>query len=482
MGLLFLPLYIKYLGLEAYGLIGIFAVLQGWLTLLDMGMTPVLGREMARFTGGQRSNQSVRDLLRTIEIIALLVAIATATGIWLAAGWLASDWLKADKLPLDLVAQTFSVMGVVTALRFIENIYRSAIVGLQRQVLLGVITSVMATLRGLGAVGIMIWVAPTIEAFFLWQAFLSVITLILLAAALYRTLPTSQIRPRFSLVELQNVWRFAAGISGSSFLALLLTQIDKILLSRILPLKNFGYYSLAIALTGALCFFTGPIGQAYYPRFTELSAKKDEPSLVVAFHSSMQILVVLMGTAAIMLIFFSESVLALWTRSAQLSLETAPLVTVLALGTLLNGLMWIPYQMQIAHGWTSLTMRVNGFAVMVLVPAVFWTAPRYGAIGVAWIWVILNVGYFGFCTYYMFKRLLKTERWRFYISDITVPLVSATLVASLGRWLLPETLEPFGQAVSLGIIAVLMLFAAGISASILRAAGRKILQSALGVV
>ena len=52
MGLAFIPLYIKYLGIETYGLIGIFAILQAWLGLLDMGMRPALGREMARFTGG----------------------------------------------------------------------------------------------------------------------------------------------------------------------------------------------------------------------------------------------------------------------------------------------------------------------------------------------------------------------------------------------------------------------------------------------
>ena len=67
MSLAFIPLYIKYLGIEAYGLIGLFAVLQAWLVLLDMGMSPTLSREMARFTGGHHSPQSIRDLLRTLE-------------------------------------------------------------------------------------------------------------------------------------------------------------------------------------------------------------------------------------------------------------------------------------------------------------------------------------------------------------------------------------------------------------------------------
>ena len=52
MGLAFIPLYIKYLGVEAYGLIGIFAILQAWLGLLDVGLKPALGQKIgdgARF-------------------------------------------------------------------------------------------------------------------------------------------------------------------------------------------------------------------------------------------------------------------------------------------------------------------------------------------------------------------------------------------------------------------------------------------------
>lgn len=85
MGLVFVPLYIKYLGIESYGLIGLFAVLQAWLSLLDMGMTPTLSREMARFTGGAHNAQSIRDLLKSIEIISLAIAMLIALGIcfWL---------------------------------------------------------------------------------------------------------------------------------------------------------------------------------------------------------------------------------------------------------------------------------------------------------------------------------------------------------------------------------------------------------------
>ena len=275
MGLAFIPLYIKYLGIEAYGLIGLFALLTAWLSLLDMGMTPTLGREMARYMGGGHTAESIRDLLRSIEYVAIGIAVLIVAGIALGANWLATSWLKSETTPTEVVAQAFAVMGLVSGLRFFEGIYRSSIVGLQRQVLLNVVSSLIATLRGLGAVGVIVWVAPTIQAFFLWQGLISVVSIVLLALATYRCLPKAGRSSRFSLTALRGVWRFAGGMVGITVLALLLTQADKILLSKLLTLTEFGYYSLAAVVAGAIFTLVNPITQAWYPRLNQLHATDD---------------------------------------------------------------------------------------------------------------------------------------------------------------------------------------------------------------
>ena len=119
MGLAFVPVYIRFLGIEAYGLIGIFAILQAWLTLLDLGMTPALSREMARFTAGAHNAESIRDLLRSLEIIGLVIAAAIALGVFASSSWLASSWLRSEHLSSGVISQALAAMGVVTALRFI---------------------------------------------------------------------------------------------------------------------------------------------------------------------------------------------------------------------------------------------------------------------------------------------------------------------------------------------------------------------------
>jgi O-antigen/teichoic acid export membrane protein len=455
MGLAFVPLYIKYIGIESYGLIGLFTVLTAWLSLLDMGMTPTLSREMARFTGGSHSAQSIRDLLRTIEVIIFSIALVIALVIALGANWIATYWLSAEKLPIQVVSQAFSIMGLVTALRFAESIYRSSIVGLQRQVLFNMVNSSLATLRGLGAIGVLAWLSPTVEAFFLWQGLLSVLTLGILAALTYANLPPIRQRARFSFQALRGVWRFAGGMLGITFLALLLTQVDKVLLSKLLRLIDYGYYTLAAAVAGALYILISPITQAVYPRLCELHAAGDRALFADTYHKAAQLVSVLAGSAAIVMILFGETFLRLWTQNVELAGRIAPLLSLLMLGNLLNGLMWVPYQAQLAYGWTSLTVKVNVVAVAVIVPSILLVTPRYGAIGAAWVWVILNLGYVLIAAQFMYRHILRIERWRWYIHDILLPLGAGLSVAFFLKFSWVVGLSQINQLFLLGLATIL---------------------------
>jgi len=69
MALLFIPLYIKFLGIEAYGLIGLFMTMQALFMLLDMGLGATVNREMARLSVLPDKAQEMRDLVRSLEVI-----------------------------------------------------------------------------------------------------------------------------------------------------------------------------------------------------------------------------------------------------------------------------------------------------------------------------------------------------------------------------------------------------------------------------
>jgi O-antigen/teichoic acid export membrane protein len=468
MGLAFVPLYIKYLGIEAYGLIGLFTLLQAWLNLLDMGMTPTLSREMARFTGGGHTAESIRDLLRSIELIFLGIAILIGGGIFLSSEWMATDWLQAEALPVEVVAQAFVVMGLVAAIRFLESVYRSSMVGLQRQVLFNVVKSVMETIRGLGAVGVLVWVSASIEVFFIWQGLVSITTVIVLATTTYASLPHARRAGRFSIEALRNVWGFTGGMIGITFLALLLTQVDKLLLSKLLTLREYGYYTLSATVAAALYMIISPITQALYPRLCELRTRGNQTALIETYHQGAQLVSVIAGSAAIVMILFSETFLLLWTQDHELAKHASPLLSLLMFGNLLNGLVHMPYQAQLAYGLTSLGVKVNIIALLFIMPAILWVTPRYGAVGAAWAWVILNTGYLTIAVHFLYRRILSAEKWCWYRQDLIVPLGAATLAAAVVALFWPDAANPLTQLTQLALAALSTIGAALLSANRVR--------------
>lgn len=477
MGLAFIPLYIRCLGIEAYGLVGLFAALQVWLGLLDMGLTPALGREMARFTGGGHTAQSIRDLLRSVEAIAGGMLLLIVAGGAAASDWVARHWLQVENIPVGAVAQALVIMALVIALRLLEGVYRSSIVGLQQQVLLNLVSSLMATLRWLGAVGVLAWVSPTVEAFFIWQGLSSLATIGLLAFLTYRLIPAGGRRARLSWHTLRGVWGFAGGMMGITFLVILLTQVDKIILSRLLALSDYGYYTLASTVAGGLYTLISPISQALYPRLCELHTRQDDAALIEVYHTGAQLVSVIAGSAALVILMFSDVLLGLWTQDVDIAQAAGPLLSILIFGNLLNSMMWIPYQAQLAHGWTRHAVHANSIAVLFVVPAIVWATPRYGALGAAWVWVALNTGYVLISIQFMYRRILQTEKWRWYWHDIAAPLLPAALAVYGIKVLLSPAHGAWIQLLALGAAALVALLVSAMFASRVRAAAVKVIQS-----
>jgi len=427
MGIAFLPLYIRYLGIESFGLIGFFSALQIWLSLLDMGLSPTLNREMARFSAHMHNAQSIRDLLRSVETVYAGVAVLLALLVAALSPWIASDWLNPQNLDGKTVVYALVIMGCIISFQWMSTLYRSALLGLQQQVGLALITATAATLRALGAVFVLALVSPTIAAFLISQCTISVLEAGALAWYLRHHLPQSPRPPKFSLDALRSVWRFAAGLTTVALLATLLTQVDKILLAKLLPLDQYGYFALAVTVAGAMSLLIAPIHNVAYPRLTELASCKDEATLAQEYHQFAELLSIAVLPATLILCGFSREILVLWTQNAIIAESVAPIVSVWVIGTALNGLMHLPYAAQLAHGWTRLSVVANAIGVMLMIPAIMLLVPRYGGLGAAWIWVAITAGNLIIGVWVMHTRILKKQRLRWCAHDIGAPLIGGIL-------------------------------------------------------
>ena len=123
-GIFMVPFYVKYMGVEAFGLVGFFAMLQAWFNLLDMGLTPTMARETARFNGGAADALSLRRLLRAMEGVFVGVAVLGGAAMVAGSGAIASSWLKVQQLPLIEVQHAIMLMAAIVALRWVCGLYQ----------------------------------------------------------------------------------------------------------------------------------------------------------------------------------------------------------------------------------------------------------------------------------------------------------------------------------------------------------------------
>jgi O-antigen/teichoic acid export membrane protein len=315
----------------------------------------------------------------------------------------------------------------------------------------------MGTLRGAGAVFILWLVSPTIQAFLLWQFGISIINSFLFIISLWKNLPRSENKPVFQKKLLHGIWKFTAGMSGISILAVILTQLDKVILSKLLSLELFGYYMLASMVAMSLGRLFTPLFFSIYPRFTQLVSINDHDELKQLYHKSCQFMSVLILPAAIVIALFSYEIMLLWTRNPATAEKTHLIVSIMICGTALNGLMNPPYALQLAFGWTKLSVITNIVAVIILAPLIILLTMHYGAIGAASAWLILNIGYILFEIPIMHKRILVKEKWRWYWNDVCVPISASLLLAGLGRILFNGATSRSLMVLQLMVISILTL-------------------------
>ena len=467
MNIAFVPLYIRYMGAEAYGLVGVFLVLQGMLSLLDLGMAPSIGREMARLDP-EHDAAGARTLLRTVEWVVLALACAVFLCVALLAPWLAASWLHLERVSASVAIDSIVLMGGIVGLRLVENIYRSALIGLQQQVALNVVLASTATLRGAGSWWVLAGVSASASAFFGWQLLVACVSVALFAWVTYTQLPSAQVRARFSWARLHAVRQFAGGVMLITGMALLLSNLDKVLLSRLLPLDVFGRYTFAATIAQAPLGLVVPIVQAFYPRFTRFWTDGKGGLLAGAYHFSAQLVSVAMGSAAMFVVLYGRQALRLWTGDASLADSVYVITAVLTLGTMLNGMMTVPYYLQLSAGWTSLMARANVVAVALMIPVLLVVVPRYGATGAAWAWLALNGAYVVLIVPLMHRRLLGGERTRWYVVDLAMPLAASLIVGGLLRQIDLAAQTAVVQWAGLFVAGGAMLAASALAAPLVR--------------
>lgn len=433
------PLYLRLLGADGYGLVSLMLVLQGVTAILDFGLSTTASREVTAYRAQERPVADRHDLVRTLQVVYYGVALVLLVAFAIGAEWLSTVWLVGGSVPRDVVATCLAVAGATIAIRWPVALYQGILRGVEEQVVANVLSSTSNLLRGVGSVLVLWFVAPTAMVFYRAQLAFAVVELLLAlyAVSRYGGAFTGG-RGRFDAALLGRLGRFTVNVGGLSFFALLLKQFDKMVVSSLLPIAQLGYYNAATLASNGLGKVAQPVQGAVFPRFTHHLQRDEREALAATFHGAVQGVTFLTVPAACILVFFAADVLRLWTGDAALAAAAAPALAILAAAMLFNSVTSLAFSLLLSAGLTWAPLAMNGLGALVLAPVTIGLVRWDGITGAAYAWLAFNLVNFVVLPFVVFRRVLRVD-FRVWLRRDTLPLMLLGAgLFGVARWSVDE--------------------------------------------
>lgn len=389
LSIILVPFYLHYLGLEGFGLIGFFSTLIALLGVFTKGIGAALQREVARRNDHDIERQTLRRFIRTFEIIYWSIGGLLAMLLVALSNTIAHKWLNIETISFQTVSICLISISLTIALAFPNSIYQTVFIGLQRQVL-GNAIQIALTLFGTALNITVIYFWKSISIFYIAGTFNALLSVVLLRYFAGKTLPPpdNRIPVHFDFEEVKKMWRFTIALIWVNGIGLVITRLDRIIISKLLSLSTLGIYTAGVAGGQLLGMFYSPFLTAVYPQTCQLAKKHSIKELSSHLIRNSEAILIICMTFGLPISFFSTEILQLWTRNAAIVKGASLIMALYVYGNIFLSLSSVFYQGQMALGITKYGVLFNSLALF-WYPLTMWILIKhFGLIGAAAAWVL----------------------------------------------------------------------------------------------
>jgi len=429
--LITVPIQIRLLGVEAFGLVGFIASLQIILVLLDFGLSSSVVREIA---ANHRDDKLNAAIIQTSATVYWAVATVVGIAVFMSADWISVHWLNSQTLTPDYLAGCVRIIAAYMILTWPVGHYANVLFALKRLDLvngLRIFTSFTSQFGGI----VLIYLTRDVAVFLMWLALNALLSITLHMSFVRRVFDGVSLLPGISRQAVGQLWHTAFNMNIVSSAATIYTQLDKLLISSLLPLSQLGYYNVAYRLMVASTLIPVTIGGSILPTMTEQFARGAHHQLTLIYNRVTQLMLYIMSGFAFGLIFWGQDVIRIWT-SAETASNAYQVLGLLSLGALLNTVTILTYQLLLATGHSRILRNIYGYGMLPYGLCQYWLIVNMGLIGAA-------LGLLLYSVYFIVTLLVYTSRHITHESvipwlnrNLTVFTLLGVGIFGAGRWLL----------------------------------------------
>jgi O-antigen/teichoic acid export membrane protein len=373
--------------------------------------------------------------------------------IYFSSEWISINWLQANHLDLVLVERCIKLMGFMLAIRWFVGLHQGIIMGLEKQVWLNIYKIIINTLRFVGGLVLIMYISNDIFHFFMYQTLIAIIEFLVLRNEVYKNLFSRKVI-KSSLTELKRIMPFALSIAFTTLIGVVYAQFDKLLLSHYLPLKEYGYLALVVAIQGAIMQFSGPLSKAVLPRMVSLLSNDKKDDMLILYRNSTRFISIMVSSIVGMIVAFSYELLFSWSGDMEASLWASPILSWYALGNAIFAITIFQYFLQYTYGELKYQNRFNMITPLFIIPIIFYAVSHYGAYGAGIAWFLIQALTFLFWSPFIHKKFAPNihKHWLFY--DILPPI----LITTIYLYCIKQLNINFAEYSRIEIFLILMIF------------------------
>ena len=377
------PLLVEYLGFEAYGVIGFYNVVIAVVALLEVGLPLAINRAVAQFSSSDDDGVEISKVIKSFEFILGSMAILIALAWMLCSQFISESWLVSEtNNSLDIVGAVF-LIGILVGFRFPIGLYTSVLGGLQKQVIMNLLIIIFSWLRICIPLLAVAMLDFSLVEFLELQIWVSAAELIIFRNVAWSSHCKFDRKASFSIALVVREGKLAISIGAMAAIAVIIGQLDKIMVSGLIELEMFGFYTIAAMFGLALITLGYPFSSAVFPQFSQAFQNSDNEKIRQLFHSYMSIFIPCLFALSAPLLMYTSDILNLYLLGETVTDTQVKLTQLFVTGGVFAGILSLPNSLIIASGNLNALIRYNLGTLLTYPVILYWLIAQFGAVGAA---------------------------------------------------------------------------------------------------
>lgn len=375
LALVTVPLYLKLIGTERYGVLSIAWLLLGYFGLFDLG----LGRATAFRIAALRDAgpQARADTFWAALTFNVAVGVVGGAILWIAASLFFAHGFKVDEALRPEILASVPLLAMSVPIATLTGVLTGALTGRERFLETNIISITSTTLFQLVPLVLAATHGPNLVLLLSGALAAKIVALLIVGYRCHREITRGH-RRRFNKNEASILMRYGGWVTLTSMFGPMLVIVDRFAIGAVLGAAAVTAYNVPFQLAKQITIVPGALSNALFPRLSAATEHERRASTRAATRS----LSALISLPVLGGFFLMEPFLNVWVGSS-LADQAAPVGRIMLIGFWANAFAYLPYMQLQSAGRPDLVTKMLILEIPPYLVALYFGMTNLGLEGAA---------------------------------------------------------------------------------------------------